>query len=77
MCRALSRTELPAGCEVSEGVRALHDEFWMCSNAACRKIYWQAGALLDPHHTIFLQGLTLSSCPHVLVHLNEDMMHCG
>ena len=23
-------------------MRALHDEFWMCSNAACRKIYWQA-----------------------------------
>ena len=56
-CRALSRAELPAGCEVSTGVRALHDEFWMCSNAACRKIYWQAGYLAPSCHNTLLWAL--------------------
>ena len=41
MCRALTKAQLPASCVLSEGVRARHDCFYMCSNKECQKIYWQ------------------------------------
>lgn len=40
-CRALTKAQLPATCILSEGVRARHDCFYMCSNEECQKIYWQ------------------------------------
>ena len=30
VCRALSRAELPPDADLSDGVLALHDEFFMC-----------------------------------------------
>ena len=41
ICRALTKAQLPASCVLSEGVRARHDCFYMCSNKECQKIYWQ------------------------------------
>ena len=35
ICRALSRAELPPDADLSDGVLALHDEFYMCRSAIC------------------------------------------
>ena len=49
ICRALTKAQLPASCVLSEGVRARHDCFYMCSNKECQKIYWQVSPL---HHVL-------------------------
>ena len=46
--RALTKAQLPASCVLSEGVRARHDCFYMCSNKECQKIYWQ----VSPSHHV-------------------------
>jgi uncharacterized protein with PIN domain len=40
-CRPFRADELPAGSDVGQHVRRLHDEFWVCSNSECSKVYWQ------------------------------------
>jgi hypothetical protein len=43
--------DLPSECTVPEGVRELHDEFWVCTG--CGKVFWQG-----EHYKNALQNLT-------------------